>query len=167
LYHRLNVIQFSPPPLRERGNDIILLAEHFLSHFSKVMGKNITGFTDEAKEKLLSHHWPGNVRELRNVVERAVILENSNLIKRTSLPDFNVEARLRKTPFPVISNNKSLDELVEDFERNIIMTALEQNKYNLSRAADQLKITRHALRYRINRLGIKVEDDGEKVEDVQ
>jgi DNA-binding NtrC family response regulator len=52
------VIQFSPPPLRERGSDIILLAEHFLSHYSKVMGKNITGFTDEAKEKLLSHHWP-------------------------------------------------------------------------------------------------------------
>ncbi len=168
LYHRLNVIQFSPPPLRERGSDIILLAEHFLSHYSKVMAKNITGFTDEAKEKLLSHHWPGNVRELRNVVERAVILEDGNLIKKTSLPDFHIEARLRKTPFPVITDNKSIDELIEDFEKNIIMTALEQNKYNLSRAADQLKITRHALRYRINRLGIKVEDDGEeKIEDVQ
>ncbi len=165
LYHRLNVIQFRPPPLRERGNDIILLAEHFLRHFSSVVGKQIKGFTEEAKEKLLSHHWTDNVRELRNVIERAVILEDSQMIQKTSLPDFHLEARLRKMPYPVLSDDKSLDELVAEFEKNLIMTALEQNAYSLSRAAEQLKISRHALRYRINRLGIKVDEEPDEKED--
>lgn len=159
LYHRLNVIQFRPPPLRERGNDIILLAEHFLTHFSRIMNKNIKGFTEKAKEKLLAHHWPGNVRELRNVIERAVILEETDMIQRTSLPNFNLEARLRKTPYPVLAEDKSLDELVADFEKDLIMTALEQNDYNFSRAAEQLKISRQTLRYRINKLGINIEED--------
>ncbi|MGC8744561.1 MAG: sigma-54-dependent transcriptional regulator [Verrucomicrobiia bacterium] len=159
LYHRLNVIQFRPPPLRERGEDIILLAQYFLEHFSKVMNKNIKGFTDNAKEKLMSHHWPGNVRELRNVVERAVILEETDMIQRTSLPNFNMEARLRKKPFPVLSDDKSIDDLVSEFEKDLILTALEQNDYNYSRAAEQLKISRHALRYRLNRLGINTEDE--------
>ncbi|MCX7872291.1 MAG: sigma-54 dependent transcriptional regulator [Verrucomicrobiae bacterium] len=163
LYHRLNVIQFRPPPLRERSSDIILLANHFLNHFTKVIGKKIKGFTDDAKQKLLSHHWPGNVRELRNVIERAVILENSEYIQKHNLPDFQLESRLRKESAPIIGGEKSLDESLSDFEKNLILQALEQNNYNIAKTADQLKISRHALRYRMQRLNLKI--DGELVDE--
>jgi transcriptional regulator with PAS, ATPase and Fis domain len=71
LFHRLNVVQFSLPPLRERGEDVLLLAGHFLKLFRATMNKNVDGLTPAARQKLLSHRWPGNVRELRNVIERA------------------------------------------------------------------------------------------------
>src|SRR3954470_4784282 len=81
LFHRLNVVQFRPPALRERGTDIILLAEHFLRHFALTLNRPIKGLSKMAQQALLSHHWPGNVRELRNVIERAVILETSEEIQ--------------------------------------------------------------------------------------
>src|SRR6476469_987378 len=97
LFHRLNVVQFRPPPLRERGADVVLLAENFLVHYNTTMTKHVRGLSTGAKQKLLGHHWPGNVRELRNVIERAVILETANEIQPGSLPDFHLEGRLRKT----------------------------------------------------------------------
>src|SRR3954470_15630592 len=81
LFHRLNVVQFRPPPLRERDQDILLLAEHFLKHFAVSMNRNIRSLSKLAQQQLLHHHWPGNVRELRNVIERAVILETSEEIQ--------------------------------------------------------------------------------------
>src|ERR1051325_7431062 len=81
LYHRLNVVQFRPPPLRERGADVVVLADHFLRHFNATMTRQIKGLSPGARQKLLSHHWPGNVRELRNVIERPVILETSDEIQ--------------------------------------------------------------------------------------
>src|SRR4029079_9791816 len=88
LFHRLNVVQFRPPALRERGTDIILLAEHFLKHFGLTMNRPMKGLSKMAQSQLLAHHWPGNVRELRNVIERAVILESTEEIQASSLPDF-------------------------------------------------------------------------------
>jgi DNA-binding NtrC family response regulator len=161
LYHRLNVVQFRPPPLRERGNDIILLAESFLGQFNASMAKQIRGLSPAAKNKLLGHNWPGNVRELRNVIERAVILEPSPEIQPSSLPDFQFESRLRKSEPGVVTANKSLDELQADFERQLILSTLEQCRYNISRTAEQLKISRHALRYRMQRLNIATGTDDE------
>lgn len=161
LYHRLNVVQFRPPPLRERGYDVVLLAEFFLKHFSLSMNKTVKGIAKAAQQQLLGHHWPGNVRELRNVIERAVILEQTDEIQVTSLPDFNTETRLRKGEMPVLNGTLSLDESVANFERELITNLLEQNHYSLTKTADQLKISRHALRYRMQRLNISigVEDD--------
>jgi Nif-specific regulatory protein len=161
LFHRLNVVQFSPPPLRERGQDILLLAEHFLRQFNTSMNKHIDRISAAAQQKLLGHHWPGNVRELRNVIERAVILENSKEIQARNLPDFHIETRLRKGDLPVVTAGQSLDEIMANFERDLIMQTLDHNRYNLTRTADQLKISRHALRYRMQRLNISVgaEDD--------
>lgn len=85
LFHRLNVVQFRPPPLRERGNDVLLLAAHFLCGFNAAMNKQIAGISEAAQHALLSYGWPGNVRELRNVIERAVILEPSQTIQPASL----------------------------------------------------------------------------------
>ncbi|HEX7861454.1 MAG TPA: sigma-54 dependent transcriptional regulator [Verrucomicrobiae bacterium] len=156
LYHRLNVVQFRPPALRERGPDVILLAEHFLKYFGFSLNKQIKGISRAAQNQLLSHHWPGNVRELRNVIERAVILESSDEIQASSLPDFETETRLRKGEMPVLNGTLSLDESVANFERELINNLLEQNHFSLTKTADQLKISRHALRYRMQRLNITV-----------
>ena len=96
LFHRLNVVQLQPPPLRERGNDVVLLAVHFLQHFNATRRKQVKSLSAETKQKLLSYHWPGNVRELRNVIERALIIERTDQIVPGSLPDFQLETRLRK-----------------------------------------------------------------------
>lgn len=168
LYHRLNVVQFRPTPLRERGRDIILLAEHFLKHFNQIMGKHVTGLSKGAENHLLSHHWPGNVRELRNVIERAVILEGSKDIQTTSLPDFHLENRLQKGESPRLPIAQSLDDALADYEKKLILTTIEQNRYSLSRSAEQLKMSRHALRYRMQRLNISLDqtsDDGADAND--
>jgi DNA-binding NtrC family response regulator len=154
LFHRLNVVQVRLPPLRERGQDVPLLAEHFLVYFNDSLGKHIRGISSAARQKLLSHHWPGNVRELRNVMERAAILESGSEIQARSLPDFQLEARLRKGEVPPATSTQSLDEVVASFERNLILGRLEQNHHNLTKTADDLKISRHALRYRMQRLNL-------------
>ncbi len=161
LYHRLNVVQFRPPALRERGRDVVVLAEHFLRHFSQIMGKHVLKLSKGSENHLLSHHWPGNVRELRNVIERAVILENSNEIQLTSLPDFQLENRLQKGEITKLPLTQSLDEALAEYERKLILTTIEQNRYSLSKSAEQLKVSRHALRYRMQRLNINLEQTDE------
>jgi len=154
LFHRLNVVQFRPPPLRERGQDVVLLARHFLQHFSAGMRKQVKGLSVPAQQKLLAHHWPGNVRELRNVIERAVILESTAEVQARNLPDFAIESGLKKSEPAPGAVGQTLDEAMAGFERELIQNTLEQNRFSISRAADQLKISRHALRYRMQRLNI-------------
>ncbi len=156
LFHRLNVVQFNLPPLRERGDDILLLAGHFLTLFRAKMNKNATGFTPAAGQKLLTHRWPGNVRELRNVVERALILETGREIQPASLPDFLVESRLSVTTALGLAADESLDAALQRLEREMIQSALNQNDFSLTRAAELLKLTRHSLRYRMQRLNMKI-----------
>jgi transcriptional regulator with PAS, ATPase and Fis domain len=138
-----------------------LLAEHFLRHFSQVMNKQLKAISPEAQQKLLAHHWPGNVRELRNVIERAVILETTQTIQPRSLPDFQVETRLRKGDTPVALPGQSIDEQMDAFERELINTTLGRHQHNLTRTAEDLKISRHALRYRMQRLNIHTETEAE------
>ena len=155
LFHRLNVVQFNLPPLRERGQDMILLAEHFLKIFRVVLNKNIGGFAVAARQQLLAHRWPGNVRELRNVVERALILETTREVQPSSLPDFSVESRLQKNAPVAVVPGESLDLALERLERELIQNMLEQNNFSLTRVAERLKLTRHSLRYRMQRLNMK------------
>ncbi len=155
LFHRLNVVQFRPPPLRERGQDTVLLAAHFLQHFSAGMRKQVKALAPAARQKLLAHHWPGNVRELRNVIERAVILETSPEVQARNLPDFAIESGLKKPEgLPASAAGQTLDEAMAGFERELIQNTLEQNRFSISRTAEQLKLSRHALRYRMTRLNI-------------
>jgi len=154
LFHRLNVVQMRLIPLRERGEDVILLAEYFLKTLGVSMNKTTRRLSPAARQKLLSFHWPGNVRELRNVIERALILETSEEIQPGSLPDFQVEARLHKGPPPKAAPSGSLDEIMSVYERELITSLLTQNHYNLAKTAEQLKLSRHALRYRMQRLNI-------------
>jgi DNA-binding NtrC family response regulator len=155
LFHRLNVVPFNLTPLRERGDDIMLLADHFLKIFRAALNKNITVFSAAARHKLQGHRWPGNVRELRNAIERALILETSREIQAPSLPDFTIEARLQKGAPVSVAPDESLDLALERLERELIQNMLEQNNFNLTRVAERLRLSRHSLRYRMQRLNMK------------
>jgi DNA-binding NtrC family response regulator len=156
LFHRLNVVQFHLPTLRNRGEDVLLLADHFLKNFRVTMNKNVSGLAPGARQKLLSHRWPGNVRELRNAIERALILETTREIQASNLPDFQVESRLQKMAPMQVSLDESLDDALARTERELISSAMRQNDFNLTRAAEHLKLTRHSLRYRMQRLGMQI-----------
>ena len=157
LFHRLNVVQFNLPPLRDRGDDVRLLAGHFLKLFRAKMNKNISAISAAAQQKLLAQRWPGNVRELRNVIERALILETGAEISTASLPDFSGASVPQKNfPGPSLLAEETLDAALERLEREIISAALEKNSLSLNRASEQLKLTRHSLRYRMQRLNMKL-----------
>jgi len=158
LFHRLNVVQIQLPPLRDRGDDVLLLAGHFLKMFRATMNKNVDGLAPAARQKMLLHRWPGNVRELRNAIERALILETAHDIQPSSLPDFQIEARLARNSPAQPAPDESLDDALTRAERELIADALSQSDFNLTRAAERLKLTRHSLRYRMQRLDMQVGD---------
>lgn len=163
LYYRLNVVQFRPPPLRDRRDDILLLARHFLDEFTRKMGKPLAGLSAGAEQKLLSHHWAGNVRELRNAIERAVIIETGDQIQALNIADFHLETGLKKDdsePSVAAPDAGPLAELMASFETRVIEAALNRNHFSLSRSAEELSLSRHALRYRMQRLGINTGENG-------
>ena len=155
LYFRLNVIQITIPPLRERREDIIPLAKFFIEQYNKKFKRNIEGLTPEAERLLLEHDWPGNVRELRNAIERAMILEEGQLITPESLP-LSVGARTGPVePVPATPPQPAQDAAplpsLEEAERRLILKALERTNWNQTRAAQLLKITRDTLRYKMKK----------------
>jgi DNA-binding NtrC family response regulator len=152
-------MQFRPPPLRERGTDIALLARNFLRVFALKLSRTVKDISPLAMHALQAHSWPGNVRELRNVIERAVILEPSEFIQPASLPDFEVESRLRDGPVEKSGSSRSgsLPEALLRFEKEMILDALEASDGSLSKAAAGLDLSRHSLRYRMGRLGLGVD----------
>ena len=150
LYYRLNVIPVALPPLRERGADIPLLARHFAAVAARKFGKAVEGISAGALELLGSYRWPGNVRELENIIERAVILEEGNMINPESLPFTGREGR--QTSAAISGADRlglSIKKAHEAIERDLIAKALEQTGGNRSRAADILEISHRALLYKI------------------
>lgn len=145
LLYRINTIEIHIPPLRERGNDIILLADHFLDRYTRKYKKEIHGLTREAKNKLLKYVWPGNVRELQHTIERAVILGDGSMLKPENFL------------FHTTSKQKKEEEVVlnlEQLERQAIEKALRISNGNISRAAEYLGITRYALYRKLEKLGL-------------
>ncbi|MBQ1218968.1 MAG: sigma-54-dependent Fis family transcriptional regulator, partial [Bacteroidales bacterium] len=136
LFYRINTIELSIPPLRERGNDIILLAEHFTEKYSHKYGKKVPRITREAKEHLLKYTWPGNVRELQHIIERAVILGNGHSLLPDDLALKHPQRNKGKEPA-----NLNLKEL----EQQAIDKAMELSDGNMNKAAELLGITRYAL----------------------
>jgi DNA-binding NtrC family response regulator len=135
LLYRINTIQIELPPLRERGNDIIIIADFFLKKFSVKYGKDSLRFTRQAYDKLVNYRWPGNIRELRHTVEKAVILSESDTIKPEDL--------YLRHPGMTISNDNPMT--LEEMEKLMIRRALEINNGNFTAAAEQLGITRQTL----------------------
>jgi two-component system, NtrC family, response regulator PilR len=146
LFYRLNVIPLRIPSLRERSEDIPLLAEHFLTQFSKEMGKSVAGISSEAMNRLLRYQWPGNVRELENVIERAVALETTPSILVERLPEaFQREGA--EGPPSELSDGFSLDEHLLSIERTLLREALRRAVGERSAAARLLGISPRSLRY--------------------
>lgn len=145
LLYRINTIELFIPPLRERGNDVSLLADHFLKRYSLKYKKEIDGFSREARQLLKQYHWPGNVRELQHVIERAVILSDQ---KKLQYDDFMLRT-------PVASYREKEEKFnLEELEKNTIQEALLHCSGNLTQAADLLGITRTSLYRRLEKYGL-------------
>jgi len=147
LFYRLNVIPINVPPLRERREDVPLLAEHFLRAFAQEMGKNVTGFAPDAMERLSSYAWPGNVRELENIVERAVALESTNVIQLAQLPESLLSPAAGTAETPALTEGFSLDSHLSSVEADLLRRALQQSAGDRGMAARLLGITPRSLRY--------------------
>ncbi len=157
LYYRLNVIPVGLPPLRERKEDIPILAEGFLKRFTESNNRKIKGFTPEAMESLERFNWPGNVRELENAIERAVVLESSNMIQAKSLPE-SVTALFKtsESQIPKLSEEGiDLEEYIEKIEKELITTALNRTNGVLNKAASLLNLSFRSFRYRLEKYKIK------------
>jgi Nif-specific regulatory protein len=137
LFYRLNVITLTLPSLRERREDVPLLASHFAALFSRKLGRRVAGFTPEARACLLRHGWPGNVRELANAIERAVVLGEGELIRPEDLPETVLEsAPVERGHSPVGKYHDS----VNGFKTRLILTAIDQAGGNISKAAELLEL---------------------------
>jgi two-component system response regulator HydG len=148
LYYRLNVVTLALPPLRDREEDIPLLAAHFLRKFAEKNGKHIKGFTPDAMNRMLKHSWPGNVRELENAVERAVVLALGEYIGERELPpalSFGMDAIRPEGGFAHLT--------LEELERLAILDALEAAGGNKSEAARRLGITRKTMHAKLAKYG--------------
>jgi transcriptional regulator with PAS, ATPase and Fis domain len=150
LFYRLNVVALTLPALRERREDIIALAEHFLVRDSENLKKRFTGISKEAKACLLAHSWPGNVRELANAVERAAILGDGEVLRAEDLPSYIVRASTPST------NDAGYHESVREFKRTLITGALSEAAGNQTEAAKQLGLNPTYLSRLIKNLRVKM-----------
>jgi len=161
LYHRLAVVTLRLPPLRERGQDILTLAEHFLARTCTEYGLAPKTLAEDARAALVAYRWPGNVREVANVMERVALLVDRPLVtadklelaiprnQRASRPADH-ETTLCDAPI-----GTSLGQTVEEVERRHILEALRETRWNISRAANRLGVTRNILRYRLQKYGLR------------
>ncbi|MCU1283305.1 MAG: response regulator with CheY-like receiver, AAA-type ATPase, and DNA-binding domain [bacterium] len=145
LYHRLDVVEVALPPLRERGDDIVLLADRFLARAGTRHGKSLHGFTDAARRALTQHAWPGNVRELEHAIERAVILTHGDFIDE---PDLRITGEVPSSL--AVAGGDTLDAV----ERATVERALRDHGWNVTRAAHALGLTRQALYRRMEKFGL-------------
>jgi two-component system response regulator PilR (NtrC family) len=163
LYYRLNVVVVQLPPLKERREDIALLATHFLEKYRRSFGRDIKGFSPQVLKCLEAHDYPGNVRELENIIERAVALETSEELTIQSLP----EHVRRNTPSPtsrsedLTEQGLDLDEVLKNTELGYINRAMELCEGNKTRAAKLLGMSFRSFRYRLDKLeGAEDTDEG-------
>jgi two-component system response regulator PilR (NtrC family) len=159
LYYRLNVIQIELPPLRQRKEDIQVLAEHFVSKYAAALNRKIDRISEEAMDRLTTYAYPGNVRELENILERAVALEASSLIQAASLPSDIIHGVRREWGhsgkgqdfFRLPDEGVHLEDLVEDIEKRLIQQALERTHGVKKRAAELLHVSFRSFRYRLEK----------------
>jgi len=191
LYHRLNAFEIYLPPLRERGDDIRLLIEHFLARFNQKLGKGITGISDEAMGLLLEYPWPGNVRELQSVLRKAMLMATGPVLVPECFP-----AELQQQEHPTTASNTTTERKATDLTsflderekagstdlhaestewmgRHLLSRILQKHNGNQSKTAEELGITRGSLRHKIKTLGIsinnvvKAETDSDKADDAE
>ena len=160
LYYRLNVAMIELPPLRDRGEDIILLAEHFVRVYNAEFKRNIRGILPEVIQKMMSYRWPGNVRELKNVIERAVLFEEDEYISFDSVRIIETAQTEQASDFRFDKDNL-IDNLPEEgisldeVERSLIEKALSSANGNQTKAAQLLGITREKIKYRMKKFSLR------------
>jgi len=165
LFFRVNVIHVQVPPLRDRKEDIPLLAQYFLEKYSRIQGKNIRKISSYALEILKEYHFPGNVRELENIVERSVALETSNIVLPDSMTLSNYKQRFDEGNLPeglvqeIPDRGINLDEVLASYETDLVLKALKKAHGNRRKASDLLGINLRSLRYRLEKLGLNMESE--------
>jgi Nif-specific regulatory protein len=148
LYYRLNVFTIHVPPLRERAEDILMLAEHFLKKYAREQQRDVRHFSPRTRDLLTAYIWPGNVRELENTIERAVVMAEDQIIHHYHLPPALQTAPQRE------SQPTSLFESVESFEKDLICNALRLTRGNRSQAARHLRVSERVLSYKVRKYSI-------------
>jgi two-component system, NtrC family, response regulator PilR len=157
LFYRLNVIQIKLPPLRERREDIPLLATHFLKRYSDELSKNILTISPEALRILLNYEYPGNVRELQNIIERAVALETAQELSAENLSSYlddQLPPKKRQIDLEIPNEGIDLEKMVEELERTLILKALDKTRGIKKKAAELLHINFRSMRYRLEKYGL-------------
>jgi two-component system, NtrC family, response regulator HydG len=147
LYYRLNVVHIEMPPLRMRGNDVVLLADYFLRQFARENHRQIDGFSDEARAKLVAHRWPGNVRELENAIERAVVFTEGEVVQAEALPFDAAPATIEGGP-------RVPGATMAELEKHAILATLDAVGGSTSRAAEMLDISARTIQYRLHEYGV-------------
>jgi two-component system response regulator PilR (NtrC family) len=165
LYYRLNVINIHMPPLRERPDEIPLLAHHFLEKYSKEMDKDIRKISSFALDILKSYNFPGNIRELENIIERSVALESSNIVLPDSLTlssfkQTQVRSKADTVSLALPQEGIDLDNVLGHLEQNLLQQALDRTRGAKQKAAELLGISFRSFRYRLAKYGLAGEDDG-------
>ena len=165
LYYRLNVVPLSVPPLRERKEDIGVLADHFVRKYSREFKKDVRGISRGALPALQAYDWPGNVRELENVIERSVALASRPVIRLDDLPlDLALHDGATRGAGEAAAAALTLKEARDRFEQAYILRALERENWNKSRAARSLGVHRNTLLARLAAWGIRRDDDAEPLQ---
>jgi two-component system response regulator HydG len=152
LYYRLNVVHIEMPPLRLRGNDVLVLAEHFLRRFALDNKKPIEGLTEAARAKIVNHRWAGNVRELENAIERAVVLSENASLDADDLP-------FDAAPRP-IGGLKIPGATMAEIEKYAILTTLDAVSGSTTKAAELLDISVRTIQYRLHEYGVAKDKKG-------
>jgi two-component system response regulator PilR (NtrC family) len=164
LFYRLNVIPIHIPPLRERRDDIPILAEHFLGKYSKDMKRAGKRFAPEVKEAMMRHPWPGNIRELENAVQRSIALSDGDIITakdllETAAPTADLRSVAAATARAIGEEGLDLDATMTDIEMGYLKRALEMTGGNYTKAAQLLKMSLRSFRYKLQKYGIDKEPD--------
>jgi two-component system response regulator AtoC len=160
LFYRVNVIDIYLPPLRKRGEDISLLAKHFIDEFNQSYRKNVKGIDEEAVRIMMSYSWPGNVRELRNTIERIMIIDNPDMIMSRHLPrevleDRGVDPHFTKSvDFEIPEGGLDINKFTFAVKEQLVRKTLLKTGGNKSKAASLLNLDRFSLRYLMNKMGL-------------
>ncbi|MEX2169368.1 MAG: sigma 54-interacting transcriptional regulator [Pirellulales bacterium] len=156
LYYRLNVVSLELPPLRERGDDVLILAQHFLQQFCRKMGRKQPALTAAAKKRLIAHLWPGNVRELRNLIERLVYLTAGDKIDAADL-SFILAPQSERPD--AVELGQALQEATQQFQRDYIHRTIGRLRGNVSEAATALGVHRSNLYRKMRQLGMEASEE--------
>ncbi len=160
LYYRLNVVSITIPSLKERQEDILLLSDYFINHFNEKLKKEVWMISSDIGKHFLSYHWPGNVRELKNVIEGAMnMIQDEHILKEEHFPEYLFKNEKKESSevifnYEILKEQKALNEVLDEIEREYIVKTMDRHKGNISKAALELGLKRQTLQHKLKRLNL-------------